>query len=370
MPRLIDKLDAAAGRVPELLDDGADYQTLRPSPARLVRADGTYDAGWYERFDGALNFDDSSSFGLALQRWFHLSLNAGDYFIVCNLADLTKAANVAVLVVDKRDGRFTNRSLTRVLPTQNLDISDDLCGWRDAETGSFLNVSPDLARFDFSIRAAELHVAGAARHILGPPMVQVTRFQRGRGSLQWYGNIEIEHGIVTVDGKVHALPPGTMGLYDRTAGHQRGISAWNWIAASGIAEEEGSGRTLRMGLQVARDRTLARPRVVSHKNLVWFDGQLHKLPTPSFDYEVLSEETRDTGPWRITNDDAVEGSASGGWELTFTPSHHRRDEQHFWLVDGDFNQHYGALSGVVAVGDRRFIIRDWFAVCEESLLEL
>jgi len=366
MPRLIDKLDAAAGRVPEVLDDGADYRTLRPSPERLVRKDGTYDAGWYERFDGALNFDDSSSFSIALQRWFHLSLDAGDRFIVCNLADLSKAANVAVLVVDKVNGRFTNRSLTRVLPTNNLDISDDLCSWKDGETGSFLKVSPDLTRFDFSIRADDLHVAGAARHILGPPLVQVTRFQRGRGSLQWYGNLELEHGVVAVDGVVHPLPPGSMGLYDRTAGHQRGISAWNWIAASGVAEEEGSGRRVRMGIQVARDRTLARPQVHSHKNLVWVDDRLYKLPTPAFEYEVLSEETRDTGPWRIVSEDG----AGGRWDLTFRPDHHRRDRQQLWLVEGDFNQHYGAVSGVVTVDNRRFIIRDWFAVCEESLLEL
>ena len=40
------------------------------------------------------------------------------------------------------------------------------------------------------------------------------------------------------------------------------------------------------------------------------------------------------------------------------------------LVDADFNQYYGHLNGRIHLDGRTWQVQDYFAVCEDSLLEL
>jgi hypothetical protein len=366
MPRLIDKLDAAVGRTPPALDLGIDYLTRRPGPPALIGEDGAYSAGWYESFEGRFNPEDSSAFGLAMQRWFHVSLDTPRHFINLNIADLAKAGNVALLVADKETGAFEQASVTHLFQQNSISVSEDLRCFEDPRSHSFVKVDPGEERFTFSLHADHLHVSGVARRAIAPPFVQITRFQRGRGSLQWYGNLALEHGTLTLGREVTALPAGARGLYDRTIGHQRGIQSWNWVAASGTAVDEETGEVVPIGVQVARDRPAARPAVESKKHVVWLDGVVHKIPSADFRYGYLDAEARQTTEWHI-----VSPQPGDSWlDLTFQPRFQRRERQQLVLVSTDFNQYYGALSGRLRVAGKTLVLQEMFAVTEESLMEI
>lgn len=365
MPRLLDTLDAAVGRTPEQLEDDTDYRRLQPPPDRLIDEEGHYNAGWYTHFDGELNLQDSSAFAMALHRWFHLTIDTGRYFIVCNLADLTRACNVAVMVCDKQSGRFEKVSNTRLLTQNHVQVSADGRVFEDPDSHSSICVDESEQRFAFSIHADHLHLSGVAHRALGPAMTQVTRYQRGRGSLQYYGNIQLEHGTLTMGRHVLPLPAGSYGTYDRTLGHQRGLQNWNWLAGNGVVRNA-RGFETPFGVQVAHDRPAARPQVRSMKYMVWLHGALHKLPSARFDYEVTDLSTHSTGPWRVVG----EGFDQTQLDLRFTPEFHRRDDQNLGLLRADFNQYYGSFEGhFVAAGDR-WTVQSGFAVTEDSLLEL
>lgn len=353
MPRILDKLDAAAGRTPEFLDLGIDYETCRPGPDALIQPDGTYAAGWFHSFDGDWNLDASSAFDIALQRWVHLAFDAPDHFIVCNLANLTRASNTALLVADKRTGAFHHASLTHLYPQDTVEVDAPYTHWKDTETGSFVRIHDDLS-VELGINAEGLHFVARARHALGPAFVQASRFQRGRGAIQWYRILEIEHALLGVDDRVIPIPAGTMGTCDRTVGHQRGVQAWNWVAGVGTATDLETGERTRLGVQIAKDRHLARPQVPNKKYLIWTEDRLHKLGEVDFVY------TRGE-PWRILGQDI---------DFRFEPAFHRHEEKRLMLVRADFHQFYGALSGDVTVGGRTWRLDPCFAVTEESLLEL
>ncbi len=355
-------LDAASGRTPEVLDHGIDYMTRRPSPDHLI-ADGIYDAGWFDDFTGAFNLDDSSAFDIALQRWVHVAFDGPDHFVVLNLANLTKASNVALLIAEKSTGRFHEASITHLYPQDTVEAEAPFLEFSDPDTGSVVRIAPDLSTMAIAIQAEGLHLVARARHALGRPFVQATRFQRGRGAIQWYSIIELVHGMIALEGHTIQLPPGTMGTVDRTVGHQRGIQAWNWIAAVGTATDLDTGMTEPLGLQIAKDRKHARPVVDSRKYLAWTRDELYKFTQVSFLYEIRDEDSHDTGPWVITSD-------SGDVNLRFTPTFHRREEKRLMLVSADFNQYYGMVSGTVQVGGRTLKLDPCFAVCEESRLEL
>jgi hypothetical protein len=363
VPRILDMFDAGVGRTPELLDTGVDYLTQRPGPTRLIGSNGHYNAGWLSSFDGQLNLRDSDALDLSFQRWFHLAFDAPKHFIVCNLANLTRASNCALLVVDKATGAFEHVSLTHLRPTDTVRHDDALRHFHDDETGSFIRTSADLSSVHVCMRTQHLSFLATARHALGPPMVQCTRFQRGRGVLQWYRILELQTGLLAVGDRVFEIPAGTLATSDRTVGHMRGIQAWNWVAAVGYATEVATGQRVRIGLQIARDRAGARPVVEAKKYVVWLEDSVHKLPTARFDYELLDEDN-ETGPWRIVS----EGDQA--LELDFVPRYHRREKRHLMLVNADFNQYYGMLSGRVTVDGRRFELEPCFAVTEQSLLEL
>lgn len=367
MPRLIDKLDAAAGRTPQVLDTGVDYLTQRPAPAKLIRDDGTYDGGWFDAVPAELNLQDSSAFELAFQRWFHLSFETETHFVVLNIAHLGKAGNTAVLVCDKRSGEFHHASLTRILRGNDIEVGPRAGHFSDPDTGSFITVSDDDEVVRFSVIADGLVAVGVARRVLGPPLIQATAFHRGRGSFQRYGNLVIEHGTLVLGDRILTLPAGTLGSFDRTMGHQRGQQSWNWVAAVGRGRDQATGERVRLGIQIARDRPLARPVVIAQKYAVWTADALYKIPDAVFDYTIDDPETREsTSPWRICTPDPGET-----WvDLTFTPRFHRWEHRFLWLMKVDFSQYYGDLTGRVRVGGRTYQLEPMFAVTEESLLEL
>lgn len=367
MPRILDHIDAAIGRTPVTLDLPIDYSTQLPGPDRLIAEDGTYNAGWFDRFEGEFNFTDSSAFTMALFRFFHLTLDAPDHYIVWNIADFSRAGNVAILVVDKRTGRFESSSLTRLVPQNNIVVSQDQRLFMDPETRSFVRVTPDDREIQFSVHTEHLHLSGVAEQAVGPAFVQATRFHRGRGSLQWYGCMRLQHGTLSLGHEVIPLAPGSLGTTDRTVGHQRGLQGWYWIALVGLAVSERTGRETLVGVQIQRDHPeRARPVVHSRKYIVWMDGRVVKLPAAEFSFELLNPDTRQSTPWRVFTPERQ----GDGLDLHFTPAHHRRESRSAWLVDADFNQYYGQVEGRLWVDGEPWRLLPTFAVTEDSRLEM
>lgn len=365
MPRIFDKLDAEFGRKPQA-PEGIDYLTQAPGPDVLIGDDGTYNAGWFQSFEGKINLDQSRSLNMALQRWFHLTFDAPDHFVVCNLADLSRAGNVALLVANKRTGQFEHGSVTKLGPNNRIEVTHGGLNFVDQRSGSFIRTNPSLSEIHVSLHVDDLHFMCVARHVLGPHMIQATRFQRGRGSLQWYSNVELVHGLLSINGKINALPPGTLGSVDRTMGHQRGLQNWNWVAMTGTAWDETRCEMVRFGLQVAKDRELAQPVVSSKKYVVWLDEGVYKLPSASFHYTLTNPETRETSAWQIVSD-----APGDSWiDLQFTPRFQRRELRQKVLAQADFNQYYGEATGKVRVAGRTLVIDRVFAVTEDSLLEV
>jgi hypothetical protein len=366
MPRILDSLDAAVGRTPSELSDSVDYLTMADSPDSLIGPDGRYRAGWYRHFDGDFNFDDSHALQQAFQAWIHLTLDTPEHFIVLNVANLGKAGQTAVLVADKKTGQCHHAADTRLFTRNRVQIHPPFLRFRDKATGSMVATDHNHDRWSFSLHAGELHIIGTARRIGGPPFSQVTRFQRMRGSLQRFGNIVIEAAQLSIGTRVFSIPPGTLGTFDHTVGHQRGLQNWNWVAAVGRATCEEDGSTSILGIQVARDRVNARPVVHACKYVVWVEDALFKIPSASFDYTYIDAAKKETGAWHIRSDER-----SGRWiDLRFEPQFHRREQKSVVLVDADFNQYYGSLNGRIHLDGRTWQVHEYFAVCEESQLEL
>jgi hypothetical protein len=167
---------------------------------------------------------------------------------------------------------------------------------------------------------------------------------------------------VTLEGSEHAIPPGTLGLYDRTLGHRRSRQNWNWLAAIG---ETVDGE--RFAIQAAQDRGRASPRRTIHKAPMWLDGELLTSSSEArFTYAPPSGSQDVTGAWDIGLGEAPGRSA----ELVFQPEVRRREQTRLpGVVRADFNQYYGQLSGVVR-GGHEVELDGVFAVAEDSFLSL
>ena len=349
--------------------EDACYTALKPGPDTLIGADERYRAGWFERFDGDFNFQDTRALPISFQGWVHLSLDTPEHFIVLNLADLGKAGQTALLVADKQSRAFRHAAETRMFGRNQVVLSDSYRRFQDGATHSMVATDASHQHWRFSVHAEDVHLVGTATRVGGPPLTQVTRFQRMRGSLQRFGNLAIEHAVLSIGDRVIPIPSGTLGTFDHTVGHQRGLQNWNWLAAVGMARCHETGEESLLGVQVAKDRPLARPVVQSQKYAVWVNDQLFKIPSAHFSYGYTDAEAKETGPWRIHSTE--EGTDPARWlDLHFQPHFHRRERRSVVLVDADFNQYYGDLSGRVRAGGKTWIVEDFFAVCEESLLEL
>lgn len=344
----------------------ADYLTLQPSPRAIVdRATGGYIPGWYETFEGMPNIADSCAPKRAFQTWYHLQIDHPDRFVVLNLANVALASNVAILVFDKKAEVFDHVSIVRPFRAGLVSLSADLSRIEDKATASWIERKGD--RVFFSLRAGHLRAEGEARSSIGPEFVQVTGFQHGRGSFQRYGNLELIRGTLSVGSRVHQLEPGLPIASDQTAGHQRGLQHWHWLCTSGYARNERTGERVAFGMQLAQDRERAVPHAVGHKYLLWLGGKLHKFEQAEVDYRVLSADTRDTGPWRIRMwRDTPQLSA----DVAIVPRAHRREKKSVILMDADFNQHYGELTGSVVVDGETYRLEPSFATLEDSRLEI
>ena len=363
MPRLIDKIDAAIGGTPEHLELDVDYLQQRPCPPVLIDADGHYTPGWFDDWTGVLNFQDGYALDIAFHRFFHLTLDTPRHFLVWNIADFQRAGNTALLVCDKATGRFEKSSVQMVFPRNPIRVSPDARHFTDTASRSFIRAD-EAGSIHFSMHCEHLHLQGVAEPAIGPTFVQCTRYQRGRGSLQWYGALRLRFGTLTVGDDVWNLPEGSLGTMDRTIGHQRGMQNWCWIASAGPARSVETGRDALLALQIARDGPRARPQVASRKHIVWLDGRVTKIPTASFQF--TRDEQGASGPWEIRS----QPGEDSGFDLHLEPRFHRREQAHGWLVHADFNQHYGPLVGRVRVHGETWELRDHFAVAEDVLLEL
>jgi len=340
------------------------YLERRPGPEALVDADGNYVGGWWESWEGDINPEDASGREGALQSWIHFILETDRYFIIANLADLNRAANTALLVVDKEEQDFQNVSLQYTFGDNVLAVDPDWSGYSNPADGSSATISEDGMTFE--IYADELSLVGEVAARPDEPFIQTTRSVDGYGWLQWYVNYTLVQGTLTIDGEAIELPPGALGSYDRMVGHRSNTQAWNWISAIGEAVSEDGLTTATVSLQIARDKDEANPRIDAKKYAVWIDETLTKLPEVVFDYEVLDEETNETSDWHIYTPDT-----DADWiDLSFTPDFHRRDKTSWlWFYNTDFNQHYGEVNGELHVGGETWILTDLFAVTEDSLLQ-
>ena len=341
------------------------YLVQRPGPPALVDEDGDYVGGWWSDWTGEINTSDASGPDSALKGWIHLSFDAEGLFIVTNLADLSKAANTALMVADKDTGALQDVSLRYAFGDNQLEVSPDWDDFSNPADGSYSRVL-DNGDIEFGIYAENLSFVGVASPV-GEPFIQTTRSEPGYGWLQFYENLEIVSATLDRgDGPVEILP-GTLGSMDRTLGHRSTVQTWNWLSAIGTATNASTGEEQRISLQIAEDKEGAEPVVTALKYGAWVGDGLFKLPDITFEYDVLDEGARTTSDWRISSpvgeDDAL--------DLTFTPEFQRRDQQDFlWFVHTDFNQYYGRANGTLTHDGETWNITDLFALCEDSLLVL
>jgi len=342
--------------------DPALYVDMNPSPTRLIDDDGEYIPGWFEDFRGELNTGASRARWTPLQSWFHVQFVSATHLVVANIADLRLGGNVALLVLDRDTGQLCHGARTRLLWRNGIRHCEAYRTFEDPDTGSRLSIDERLQRVEIDMTVGGLRLVGQARAIFDRPFVQTTSYGGGRGTLQWWGCLEVEEMSLVVDGSERAIPPGTLGLYDRTLGHRRSRQNWNWLAAIG---ETVDGE--RFAIQAAQDRGRAAPLRTIHKAPMWLDGE---LLTPSseakFTYAPPPGPDEVTGDWAIDLGEAPGRSAS----LTFRPAVRRRERTRLpGVLRADFNQYYGELSGVVR-GRREVELRGVFAVAEDSFLSL
>jgi Protein of unknown function (DUF2804) len=350
--------------LPEVDTTADAYDTRRPGPDLMVQEDGNYLGGWWDSFDGTINPEDSQGPEGQLQGWIHWSIDTERYLVVANLVDVNKASNTALLVVDKQEQTYLNSSLQYRFGDNVIEHDTAFTEASQPPDGSWATVTD--AGIEFEVHSGDLSLTGSAA-AQGDSFVQTTRGPDGYGWLQWYTNLSLTQGTLTIDGVETELPAGSLGVYDRMVGHRIHVQSWNWLSMSGTATDESTGETAVISVQVAKDQEAAQPAIAALKYTVWVDGVLTKLPSANFDYSYSDEDAKETGDWAITSDDTT-----GDWiEVEFHPEFHRRDQSDWlWFLHTDFNQHYGTANGKLHVDGRTWLIDDMYALCEDSLIQL
>ncbi len=348
-----------------VVDNAEDrYDEQRPGPEALVDQDGDYVGGWWSEWTGEINPEDASGRESALKGWIHLSFETDDAFIVTNIADLARASNTALLVVDKASGDMKNVSLRYAFGDNLLTVSPNWDELENPADGSYSRFLED-GSIEFGIFAEDMSFEGTAIPF-GPPLIQTTRSVPGYGWLQFYGTVEIVEATLDRGDGPEEIPAGTIGSFDRTLGHRSTIQNWNYLSAVGLATSS-SGEQELVSLQIAKDQEGASPKIDALKYAVWVGEELFKLPDVSFDYEILDEDTRETSDWSISSPEGEDAVLT----VTVRPDHHRRDQQDFlWYVHADFNQYYGPLNGTLVHDGETWTMTDLFALVEDSLLIL
>jgi hypothetical protein len=347
-----------AGSNPEPVD----YLSLRPAPSKLVDDAGQYATGWYDHFDGDVNTDDAATRSRRFHRWFHLHFDTPTHFIVANIAHLTLGGNTSLLIMEKETGAFFDASDTGILHRNDVSNDPRCQRFESRRTGAFIAMEDGGERVRFDIPIETLRLRGTARTVFDRPFVQVTGTFPGLGSLQWWGNLEIEEASVRMGEQTLEIPAGSLGGYDRTLGHRRPIQHWNWIAAAGQIRDIEEDRPVSFSIISATDQAGAVPMVDGGKNNLWIDGKHHKLGELRFDYEITDPVLWNTGPWHLNST-----SEHGRVDLRFEPAYRRREKKAVpMIMDIDFHQYYGRMSGDITVADRTYKVRDLFTLTEDS----
>ena len=340
-----------------------DYRNKQASPKAMI-VDGRYVAGWFESFDGRINVQDAGAGAGRLSSWLHVTFDTPTHFVGAHLADLSIAGHAAVLIVDKAKEKAWDRSKKSILWKKRMRIDEHFSRFEELRSGSMIAMTPE-GGVELDVKVAGLRLTAKAVPAFCAPFVQTTRQPGAKGSLQWWGNLQLVEGTAIKDGKRIDLPAGVLGAYDRTVGHRASIQNWNWLSASGMATSLKSGEEVPFSMQMSKDGPRARPPVDGHKTTTWIgDSTMLKLPPITFSYERVGANN-ETGPWSIKSKD----SEKSGMELTFVPRFKRREMGAIPLVyQSDFNQYYGHLSGDFWTPDGRYRISDVFALTEDSYL--
>ena len=269
-----------------------DYAELRPSPKRMIGDDGEYIPGWFESFDGEINPSASRARLAPFQSWLHVQFVTPELLVVANVANLGLGGNVALLVVDRASGRVVHEASTPLLWQNRISSTDGYRVFGDPDTGSRLALDEGLSQLFVDVNVGGMRLHGTARAIFDRPLIQTTAYGKGRGTLQWWGCVEVEQMSLEFEGRVYALPSGSMGLYDRTVGHRRRRQNWNWLAAIGETE---TGE--RFAFQASQDRPRALPYRWIHKAGIWMGGRLQKAsPGARFQYDPAEATSQE---WKI-----------------------------------------------------------------------
>lgn len=365
---------AACAPVPDTVDTTRDrYLERRPSPDAIVDAKGNYQGGWYESFTGEFNAEKAAGDKYNLKKWLHFNVDDPRFYVVAQMVRTDFAGNIAIVVTDKQTGTFHSEDVVQM-------FSDTLAGdssagsFTDSKTGSSMSLTDGVLEFD--VRANGVRVKGKAHEILRPAYVQITRMHDGYGALGFWGNIALDEATVTIDGEDHALVPGSLGLYDRTIGHQRTTLNWNYLATSGKARNRTTGEERTFSVQGAIDRPRSRPQVLSRNHGFWLGDRFVKVEELLFDYEVKSEKTRDTGPWHVYTPAASGRTARIDLEIIAPPGfdalfHRANQSADLWIVERDFHQFYGVVQGTLELdGETWDVAPNTWALAEEALVIL
>ena len=105
----------------------------------------------------------------------------------------------------------------------------------------------------------------------------------------------------------------------------------------------------------------------AQKYAIWIDGSLHKVPSLSFEYTVLDEETRETSDWVI----ASEPGDADRVDLEFVPVHMRRDQAgYLWIYATDYIAYIGQLTGSISIGGELYTLDPMTVIAEDATLTL
>lgn len=370
---LLTLLFVACAPVPASIDTTADrYLERRASPEALVDARGVYNGGWYESFTGAFNQAQAAGDAYNLKKWLHVNVDDPRFYVVVQMVRTDFAGNLAVVVTDKQTGAFHSEDVVQMF-SDSLKCDDAVTSLTDPATGSHLTLVD--GKLDFDVNANGLRVRGKGTEILSPPLTQIHRFHDGYGALGVWGNVTLDEGAVTVGGEEHTLTPGSLGLYDRTVGHQRTTLNWNYVATSGFARNTVTGEVRRFSVQGAIDRERSRPLANTRNHGFWLEGRFRKVEELRFDYET-DAATQEFGPWHIHT--PPEPGRAARVDLTLSPPpgferlfHRRNQSADLWIVERDFHQVYGVVTGTLELdGETWRVEPGTWALAEQALVVL
>jgi len=366
-------LVAACTPIPDSIDTTADrYLERRPSPDGIVDGKGVYQGGWYEGFTGAFNQDRAAGDKYNLKSWLHLNVDDARYYVVFQMVRTDIAGNIAVVVTDKQTGEFYSEDVVQTF-SDSLKADAAATSFTDPTTNSHITLSEGV--FDFDVNANGLRVRGKAAETLTPAYTQIHRFHDGYGALGIWGNVALTEGTVTVKGEDHALTAGSLGLYDRTIGHQRTTLSWNYVSTSGRARNRTTGELRTFSVQGAVDGPRARPLVDTKNHGFWLENRFTKVEALAFDYET-DAATGEFGPWHVHTPASAGGTARV--DLTIGPPpgferlfHRVNKSADLWILERDFHQVYGVVTGTLELdGETWDVEPGTWALAEQALVIL